>query len=119
MFDFEERMNYASQDSLALSISSKNKGEWVHVGALQDRPLDQEQRNLCKHTLKRGNVHLAMRAQFEVLIFKVTSARYCLISQNRQVVENWRSASRTTDLAAMEITVDHQDDNREVQRPSD
>ncbi|GBM13234.1 hypothetical protein AVEN_214940-1 [Araneus ventricosus] len=57
-----------------------------------------------------------MRAQFEVLIFRVTSARYCLISQNRQVVENWRSASRTTDLAAMEITVEHQDDNHEVQR---
>ncbi|GBN34675.1 hypothetical protein AVEN_198178-1 [Araneus ventricosus] len=64
-----------------------------------------------------------MRAQFEVLIFRVTSVRYCLISQNGQVVENWRSASRTeiqtTDLAAMEITVYHQDDNHEVQRPTD
>ncbi|GBM43803.1 hypothetical protein AVEN_225695-1 [Araneus ventricosus] len=64
-----------------------------------------------------------MRAQFEVLIFRVTSVRYCLISQNGQVVENWRSASRTeirtTDLAAMEITVDHQDDNHEVQRLTD
>ncbi|GBN25700.1 hypothetical protein AVEN_197126-1, partial [Araneus ventricosus] len=64
-----------------------------------------------------------MRAQFEVLIFRVTSVRYCLISQTRQVVENWRSASRTeirtTDLAAMEITVYHQDDNHEVQRPTD
>ncbi|GBM36163.1 hypothetical protein AVEN_250795-1, partial [Araneus ventricosus] len=64
-----------------------------------------------------------MRAQFEVLIFRVTSVRYCLISQNGQVVENWRSASRTeirtTDLAALEITVDHQDDNHEVQRPTD
>ncbi|GBM73360.1 hypothetical protein AVEN_58664-1 [Araneus ventricosus] len=59
-----------------------------------------------------------MRAQFEVLIFRVTSVRYCLISQNGQVVEKWRSASRTeirtTDLAAMEITMDHQDDNHEV-----
>ncbi|GBN09656.1 hypothetical protein AVEN_6501-1 [Araneus ventricosus] len=65
----------------------------------------------------------AMRAQFEVLIFRVTSVRYCLISQNGQVVENWRLASRTeirtTDLAAMEITVDHQDDNHEVQRQTD
>ncbi|GBM45051.1 hypothetical protein AVEN_98895-1 [Araneus ventricosus] len=68
-----------------------------------------------------------MRAQFEVLIFRVTSIRYCLISQNGQVVENWnsfkRSASRTeirtTDLAAMEITVDQQDDNHEVQKPTD
>ncbi|GBM01838.1 hypothetical protein AVEN_218959-1 [Araneus ventricosus] len=53
---------------------------------------------------------------------KVTSTRYCLISQNRQVVENWRSTSRTeirtTDLAALEITMDHQDDNHEVQRPT-
>ncbi|GBM39597.1 hypothetical protein AVEN_201581-1 [Araneus ventricosus] len=64
-----------------------------------------------------------MRAQFEVLIFKVTSVRYCLISQNGHLVENWRSASRIeiriTYLAAMEITVDHQDDNREVQKPTD
>ncbi|GBM37704.1 hypothetical protein AVEN_9984-1 [Araneus ventricosus] len=64
-----------------------------------------------------------MRAQFEVLIFRVTSVRYCLISQNGQVVENWRSVSRTeirtTDLAAMEITVDHQGDNHEVQRLTD
>ncbi|GBL95068.1 hypothetical protein AVEN_188813-1 [Araneus ventricosus] len=54
---------------------------------------------------------------------KVTSVRYCLISQNVQVVENWRSASRTeirtADLAAMEITVYHQDDNHEVKRPTD
>ncbi|GBL96770.1 hypothetical protein AVEN_118917-1 [Araneus ventricosus] len=39
------------------------------------------------------------------------------------VVGNWRSASRneirTTDLAAMEITVDLQDDNHGVQRPTD
>ncbi|GBL96288.1 hypothetical protein AVEN_131193-1, partial [Araneus ventricosus] len=64
-----------------------------------------------------------MRAQFEVLIFRVASVRYCLISRNGQVVENWRSASRTeirtTDLAATEITVDHQDDNHEVERPTD
>ncbi|GBM94331.1 hypothetical protein AVEN_44777-1 [Araneus ventricosus] len=64
-----------------------------------------------------------MRAQFEVLIFRVTSVRCCLISQNGQVVENSRSASRTeirtTDLAATEITVDHQDDNHEVERPTD
>ncbi|GBM18473.1 hypothetical protein AVEN_66832-1 [Araneus ventricosus] len=64
-----------------------------------------------------------MRAQFEVLIFRVTLVRYCLISHNGQVVENWRLASgtqiRTTDLAATEITVDHQDDNHEVQRPTD
>ncbi|GBN59117.1 hypothetical protein AVEN_31457-1 [Araneus ventricosus] len=64
-----------------------------------------------------------MRAQFEVLIFRVISVKYCLISQNGQVVENWRSASRTeirtTDLAAIEITVGHKDDNHEVQRPSD
>ncbi|GBL90502.1 hypothetical protein AVEN_179426-1 [Araneus ventricosus] len=68
-----------------------------------------------------------MRAQFEVLIFRVTSVRYCLISQNGQVIENCgtlkRSASRTeirtSDLAAMEITVDHQDDNQEVQRKTD
>ncbi|GBM75191.1 hypothetical protein AVEN_129213-1 [Araneus ventricosus] len=64
-----------------------------------------------------------MRAQFEVFIFRVTSFRYCLISQNGQVVESWRSASRTeirtTDLAAMELTVDHQDDNHEVQRLTD
>ncbi|GBN42526.1 hypothetical protein AVEN_30417-1 [Araneus ventricosus] len=64
-----------------------------------------------------------MRAQFEVLIFRVTSVRCCLISQNGQVVENWRSASRTeirtTDLKATEITVDHQDDNHEVERPTD
>ncbi|GBN29558.1 hypothetical protein AVEN_59546-1 [Araneus ventricosus] len=64
-----------------------------------------------------------MRAQFEVLIFRVISVKYCLISQNGQVVENWRSASRTEiktpDLVAMEITVDHKDGNHEVQRPSD
>ncbi|GBL61986.1 hypothetical protein AVEN_148973-1, partial [Araneus ventricosus] len=64
-----------------------------------------------------------MRAQFEVLIFREISVKYCLISQNGQVVENWRSASRTeirtTDLVAMEITVDHQDGNHEVQRPTD
>ncbi|GBO13871.1 hypothetical protein AVEN_246199-1 [Araneus ventricosus] len=64
-----------------------------------------------------------MRAQLEMLVFRVTSVRYCLIAQNGQVVENWRSASRTeirtTDLAAMEITVDYQDDNHEVQMPSD
>ncbi|GBM95417.1 hypothetical protein AVEN_79322-1 [Araneus ventricosus] len=64
-----------------------------------------------------------MRAQFEVLILRVTSIQYCLVSQNGQVFENWRSASRTEirtpDLAAMEITVDHQDDNHEVQRPTD
>ncbi|GBM04409.1 hypothetical protein AVEN_35587-1 [Araneus ventricosus] len=64
-----------------------------------------------------------MRAQFEVLIFRVTSVRCCLISQNEKVVENWRSASRTeirtTDLAATEITVDHQDDNHEVERSTD
>ncbi|GBL98007.1 hypothetical protein AVEN_126896-1 [Araneus ventricosus] len=57
-----------------------------------------------------------------MLIFRVTSVRYCLIAQNGQVVENWRSASRTeirtTDLAAMEITVDHQDDNHEVHMPT-
>ncbi|GBM85689.1 hypothetical protein AVEN_273043-1 [Araneus ventricosus] len=50
----------------------------------------------------------------------LTSVRYCLISQNGQVVENCRSASRTeirtTDLAAVEMTADHQD---EVQRPTD
>ncbi|GBN75617.1 hypothetical protein AVEN_186740-1, partial [Araneus ventricosus] len=61
---------------------------------------------------------VAMRAQFEVLNFRVTSVRYCFLSQNGQVVEMWESASRTeirtTDLAAMEITVDHQDDNHEV-----
>ncbi|GBL88175.1 hypothetical protein AVEN_117771-1 [Araneus ventricosus] len=60
-----------------------------------------------------------MCAEFEVLIFRVTSVRYCLISQNGQVVENWKSASRTeirtTDLA----TMDHQDDNHEMQRPTD
>ncbi|GBM31187.1 hypothetical protein AVEN_242601-1 [Araneus ventricosus] len=64
-----------------------------------------------------------MRAQFEVLIFRVTSVRYCLFSENGQVVENWRPASRTeirtTDLAATEITVDQKDDNHEVQRPTD
>ncbi|GBN17036.1 hypothetical protein AVEN_129575-1 [Araneus ventricosus] len=64
-----------------------------------------------------------MRAQFEVLIFRVISVRYYLISQNGQVFENWRSASRTefltTDLAAMEITVDHQDDNHEVKRQTE
>ncbi|GBO02017.1 hypothetical protein AVEN_183077-1 [Araneus ventricosus] len=64
-----------------------------------------------------------MSAQFEVLIFRVTLIRYCLIAQNGQVVENWRSASRTEtrtiDLAAMEITVDHQDYNHEVQRATD
>ncbi|GBL92439.1 hypothetical protein AVEN_174722-1 [Araneus ventricosus] len=63
-----------------------------------------------------------MRAHFEVLIFRGTSVRCCLISQNGQVVENWISASRTeirtTDLAAMEITMDHQD-SHEVQRPID
>ncbi|GBL62494.1 hypothetical protein AVEN_45114-1, partial [Araneus ventricosus] len=62
-----------------------------------------------------------MCAQFEVLI--VTSVRYCLISQNGQVFENWRSAPRTeirtTNLAAVEITVDRQDVNHEVQRPTD
>ncbi|GBN50379.1 hypothetical protein AVEN_124458-1 [Araneus ventricosus] len=57
-----------------------------------------------------------MRAQFEVLIFRVTSVRCCLISQNGQVVENWH---RTTDLAATEITVNHQDDNHEVERSTD
>ncbi|GBN95802.1 hypothetical protein AVEN_266778-1 [Araneus ventricosus] len=64
-----------------------------------------------------------MRAQFEVLIFRVISVKYSLISQNGQVVEKWRSASgteiRTTDLVAMEITVDHKDGNHEVQRPTD
>ncbi|GBM81414.1 hypothetical protein AVEN_207367-1, partial [Araneus ventricosus] len=30
-----------------------------------------------------------------------------------------RTEIRTTDLAAMEITVDQQDDNHEVQRPTD
>ncbi|GBM03330.1 hypothetical protein AVEN_256880-1 [Araneus ventricosus] len=64
-----------------------------------------------------------MRAQFEVLIFRVTSVLYSLISQNGQEVENWRSASgteiRTTDLVAMEITVGQQDGNHEVQRPTD
>ncbi|GBM47259.1 Twinkle protein, mitochondrial [Araneus ventricosus] len=64
-----------------------------------------------------------MRVQFEVLIFRVTSVLCCLISQNGQVVENWRSASRTeirtTDLAATEITVDLQDDNHEVEWPTD
>ncbi|GBN84100.1 hypothetical protein AVEN_184991-1 [Araneus ventricosus] len=64
-----------------------------------------------------------MRAQFEVLIFRVISVKYCLISQNGKVVENWRSASgteiRTTDLVAMEIIVDHKNGNHEVQRPSD
>ncbi|GBN00385.1 hypothetical protein AVEN_172894-1 [Araneus ventricosus] len=64
-----------------------------------------------------------MSAQFEVLVFRVTSIRYCLIAQNGQVVENWRSASRTEirtiDLAAMQITVNYQDDNHEVQRPTD
>ncbi|GBM89250.1 hypothetical protein AVEN_73537-1 [Araneus ventricosus] len=54
---------------------------------------------------------------------RVISVRYCLTSQNGQEVENWRSVSRTeirtTDLAAMEITVDHQDDNYEVQRSTD
>ncbi|GBN54963.1 hypothetical protein AVEN_139244-1 [Araneus ventricosus] len=78
--------------------------------------------NGCGYTFASIPIY-AMRAQFEVLIFRVTSVRYCLISQNGQVVENWRSASRTeiriTYLAAMEITVDHQDDNHEVQRPTD
>ncbi|GBN40056.1 hypothetical protein AVEN_88064-1 [Araneus ventricosus] len=64
-----------------------------------------------------------MRAQFEVLIFRVISVKYCLISQNGQVIQNWRSVSRTEirtiDLVAMEITVDHQDGNHEVQRPTD
>ncbi|GBO10347.1 hypothetical protein AVEN_10480-1 [Araneus ventricosus] len=68
-------------------------------------------------------VFVGYECSIEVLIFRVTSVRYCLISQNGQVVENWRSASgteiRTTDLAAMEITVYHQDDNHEVQRPTD
>ncbi|GBN03998.1 hypothetical protein AVEN_177859-1 [Araneus ventricosus] len=31
----------------------------------------------------------------------------------------YRTEIRTTDLAAMEITVDQQDDNHEVQRPTD
>ncbi|GBM78317.1 hypothetical protein AVEN_222138-1, partial [Araneus ventricosus] len=30
-----------------------------------------------------------------------------------------RTEIRTTDLAAMEITVDQQDDNHELQRPTD
>ncbi|GBO35143.1 Zinc finger BED domain-containing protein 5 [Araneus ventricosus] len=42
----------------------------------------------------------AMRSQFEVLIVRVTSIR-------------------TTDLAAKEETVDQQDDNHEMQRPTD
>ncbi|GBN57933.1 hypothetical protein AVEN_176157-1 [Araneus ventricosus] len=66
------RVNYGSQDSLALSISTNNKEECVHVGALQDRPLDLEQRNLYKHTLKGGHCGYSVYLQQILSVFKAS-----------------------------------------------
>ncbi|GBN98925.1 hypothetical protein AVEN_219776-1 [Araneus ventricosus] len=70
-----------------------------------------------------GSLERGLQAQSEYL-----SSEYCLISQNGQVVEKWNSTKKEIGIynrnsnrrfRSYGANLDQQDDNHEVQRPTD